>query len=160
MSRLDSVVNWPEAARVAGYDPTALASQVKVTPRHLRRYFWAVFDKAPENLLGELRIWDATQLLCESLFSVKEVKGRLHFKSSSHFFRRFRQFHGCTPLEFVQIHVDRIEKERLHIAQLMSYPSGNEDQPPNRLTRPWISGVEVLFQKITPKSAIRRAYEN
>ncbi len=91
--------NWIDLARASGYTTADLAGRTGVSPRTLRRHFIHSFRRPPQEWIDELRLWDAAKLACEG-HQIKEIAWILKFKSVSHFCRRFKQYHGCTPSEF------------------------------------------------------------
>lgn len=100
MRRLDRIEDWADRARQAKYDAGDLANVCTVSSTTLRRYFNLVYGRPPQDWLNELRIWHAMELLCDGL-GVKEVASQLNFGGSSHLCHRFKEYHGCTPMECV-----------------------------------------------------------
>jgi AraC-like DNA-binding protein len=88
---------------LAAYDERKLAAQRQITLRQLQRQFHRELGRTPEAWLIELRMLDARQLLLEAR-QIKEVPFRLGVKHGSHFFRKFKETYGMTPLQFVRRH--------------------------------------------------------
>lgn len=136
-SHLDLIQDWPTRARSARYSCATLAGKCCVSDRHLRRYILQEFGRTPHDLLSQLRLWDAARLLCEGN-RIKEVTFDLGFDNSANFCRAFKEYHGCTPSEFV-----RFAQQRQRDFLEMSAGLGIEN--PAHPPLPWSRAEFVLF---------------
>lgn len=112
MRRLDRIVDWSKAAVTAKYNAERLARLQVVSLSQLRRYFLRRFGKPPQFWLDEMRLCRALKVLFEGA-SVKEAAFELAFCHPSHFCRKFKAYHGCTPGEFIRIESKRQRKALL-----------------------------------------------
>jgi AraC-like DNA-binding protein len=106
MSRLDIIRNWPQLAAEARYNSVLLAQLCGVSGSQLRRYFAAKFSLTPCDWMRELRLWRAARLLCSGR-TLKEVVWELSYSDKSLLCRQFKEYHGCSPSEFVRLYGDR-----------------------------------------------------
>ena len=102
--------DWVVMARAAKYQIQALATQCHCSLRQLERHFEQCQCQPPEAWLLEVRLWEAARFLIEGQ-APKETSDNAGFKDVSHFYHAFKQYHGCTPLEFLGIYRQR-ELER------------------------------------------------
>jgi AraC-like DNA-binding protein len=146
-SRLDAITDWVEMAKFTRYESAGLAKLCLVSPSQLRRYFMATLGKSPQRWLNELRLWHGAALLCSGL-PLKQVAYELNFADQSHFCHRFKEYHGCTPFEFVLLYRQR-EKERIEWMRdcLSGNPNGEQQSPP-----PWEVAERNLCHKRSASS--------
>ncbi|HKO90483.1 MAG TPA: helix-turn-helix transcriptional regulator [Polyangiaceae bacterium] len=78
------------------YSSRALASALKMTPRHLQRIFAVAVGRTPQAWLSERRLHAARQLLLTAR-TVKEVAYALGFGSASQLSRDFKSQFGVVP---------------------------------------------------------------
>ena len=102
-SRLLAINDWLTRGHKAAYDSTKLATSCQVSPSQLRRFFLAYFYRPPQEWLDELRLCNAMKVLAQGQ-QIKLVAFVFHFGSVPHFCHRFKEYHGCTPSEFQQVH--------------------------------------------------------
>ncbi|MDA1278208.1 MAG: helix-turn-helix domain-containing protein [Verrucomicrobia bacterium] len=109
--------------------------------RGLQRHFEQCHCKPPRAWLMEVKLWDAARLLEEGL-DVKEISLNCGFKDVSHFYHRFKMYHGCTPIQFFEIHQQResVRRESLRNAFL-----NEESDAAERLQQPkYARALEIL----------------
>lgn len=106
MARIDvqTLEQWADLARRAGYDQSVVARLLKVGPRQLRRYTRKVLNTSPQRWLDEQRLTRAAVML-KGNDLVKMVAFDLGFKTVSHFSNKFKARYGVSPKEY---------KERSH----------------------------------------------
>jgi len=78
-----------------------LAQLCHISSRQLERYFHEENGRTPQTWLNDMRLRQAAGLLLEG-YQVKQIAFELGFAHSSHFIRKFKRLHGCTPLTFVR----------------------------------------------------------
>ena len=74
-----------------------MADYLGITPNHLNKSVKAALGKPANQLLTELRLLYAKELLAHSDYPIKQIAIEVGFKEVSYFNRRFRQLEGCTP---------------------------------------------------------------
>lgn len=89
-------VDWPAVARELG-----------VSERSLRRKFKSLAGQTPGEFLNRRRIEQARRLLLESDAKVSDVSHALRFVNEFHFSRRFKQFTGLSPRAYRLLHRNR-----------------------------------------------------
>jgi AraC-like DNA-binding protein len=87
---------WRKRARNAGYCSERLARDLAISRRQLSRYTRTAFGRSPQDWLDHERLNEARELL-KAIRCVKEVAFELGFKTTAHFSRRFKHFHGIPP---------------------------------------------------------------
>ena len=98
---LREIQEWVEVARAAKYQIHALARLCHCSLRQLELHFARCHCKPPQAWLLEVRLWEAVRFLFEGQ-RVKEASKNAGFKGLCHFYHVFKQYHGCTPLEFLE----------------------------------------------------------
>jgi AraC-like DNA-binding protein len=111
MSALSCIDDWVCEARLAQYSARSLAKRRLVSASQLRRFFLQLFRRPPQEWLDELRLWHAMELLVQGR-STKEVASLLSFADTAHLCHRFKEYHGCTPSDFLKIHTRRIREAK------------------------------------------------
>jgi len=89
------------SALASGFDAEAIAKQLGISRRQLRRRAQLLFGMSLCAWLNEKRLSDARALL-EKHRSVKVVAFELGFKQPSHFSRKFKTCYGVPPIEFLR----------------------------------------------------------
>lgn len=100
-SRLKHSSNWKELAHESGYNVRRLARLCEVSMRQLERFLQANLGKTPHELLHEVRMQRAVELICDRT-SAKETALTLHYKSYAHFSRDFKRTYGVCPSQYCE----------------------------------------------------------
>ena len=79
----------PEIAAVAG-----------LSPFHFHRAFTRAFGKTPRQVILDMRVDEAKQLLAEGKLPLEQIAEALGFSSHSHFTSVFRAAVGTPPLRY------------------------------------------------------------
>lgn len=79
-----------------------LATAVGVSSGYLRKMFMRVYGKSTKEVLLDISMDHARQLLLRSEFSMKEVAVRSGFGAFSQFYRAFREHAGLTPSQWLE----------------------------------------------------------
>jgi AraC-like DNA-binding protein len=74
-----------------------LATEAKMSPRHLTNLCKSLFGKPPARLLLQLKLRHAEEMLRYRGLRVKEVSEALGFANPYHFSRAFRRHNGLAP---------------------------------------------------------------
>ena len=99
-TRLFSMQDWEAHFAHAHYQYAALAGELGLSRRTLRRHMTIAFQLAPHRWLEAIRLLKAAELLLRTLLSVKEVAAQLDYKQLSHFSAAFKRFHGICPSRY------------------------------------------------------------
>jgi transcriptional regulator GlxA family with amidase domain len=92
LSRLD----WGMLVAESGYRTNAVVERSGYSMRTLQRFVRERFDMSLRELVAELRLKRASELLLSGR-SVKEVALEVGYRQTSHFVRCFREKFGVTP---------------------------------------------------------------
>lgn len=98
-SRLDCINDWNELAHQVAFSAQVLAVRLRVSERHLRRYFSERFSESPQHYLNRLRLNAACQALASGE-CVKVVADLAGYKRVSHFSREFKKAFGVGPSKY------------------------------------------------------------
>lgn len=80
----------------------ALAAEVGMSARQLRRKLRSLIGEAPNELIRRFRLERAASLLRHGTGNVKEIAFAVGFKSTSRFREAFREVYGVTPSIFAE----------------------------------------------------------
>ena len=130
-SQLERITDWAPLAHEARYRAAELAKLNHISLRQLERFFMEHFRRPPQDWLDELRLIKAAVLLVSG-HRVKEIAPTLGFSQVSHFSRRFGQYFGCRPVQFVRIHDQRLAERKKKLTAW--FP--NKAIPPDWLADP------------------------
>jgi signal transduction histidine kinase/DNA-binding response OmpR family regulator/ligand-binding sensor domain-containing protein len=89
------------------FDVIQLADKVKMDRTYLYRKFKNLIGQSPSELIRNIRLKHAAQLLAQGNFSISEITYRVGFNHPSHFARCFRNEFGQSPSEYTT----KIQKE-------------------------------------------------
>ncbi|MBI4658906.1 MAG: AraC family transcriptional regulator [Verrucomicrobia bacterium] len=143
LSQLERITDWALLAQKAHYHANELARLNRISQRQLERYFIEHFGRPPQLWLNELRLIKAAVYLASGR-RVKEVALELGFQNVSHFSRKFKDYHGCRPMQFLRIHDRRMaERKRNFAAWFPGEDIPSEWLADPTLTKPW----EQLLQR-------------
>ena len=82
--------------------------------KHISRLFLSKTKKGFNKYLNDLRLDFAAKLLCEELYSVKDVAYSSGFTDPLYFSKTFKKRFGLSPSEYARSSPDRVEKEFLY----------------------------------------------
>jgi len=95
MTRLDSIQNWTDLARENRYNCEELAAAVRVSERHLRRYFAEALGIRLHDWMIRQR-YDHAAVLLSSGAPIKEVLDHIGITDQSHVSRHFKKLFGTS----------------------------------------------------------------
>jgi len=98
--RLSIVINRVRGDLGRAWTVPEMASIIGVSAGQLRRLLTGSGHTAPQQLLQDLRLSAAAQLLADQSLRVKEITVRVGIADGSHFCRQFRRRFGVSPTEF------------------------------------------------------------
>jgi AraC-like DNA-binding protein len=113
------ITDWVEAARAAKYQPQSLAKLCHCSLRQLELHFDRCCCQPPKRWLLEVKLWEAARFMVEGQ-DPKMACQNAGFQDLSHFNRKFKEYHGCTPMEFIATFRQREFNERDQAEQMAS----------------------------------------
>ena len=79
---------------------TAMAEKMFMSERNLQIKTKALFGVSPVDLIRDVRLHQATQILCQSDVNIGQVTLLCGFNSQSYFSKCFKEKYGMTPNAF------------------------------------------------------------
>lgn len=92
--------DWQRAATQSKYRAAVFAEMLQLSPRQLLRQCQKEYHCSAKKLLIHLQMLAALELLVQTA-SLREVIVQLGFQTPASFGRRFKEYFGVTPWEFV-----------------------------------------------------------
>lgn len=92
---------WLKRAHTARSCVRALAKDLDIPERTLRRHIQSMTGQSPHDWLRRLRLGRSPSLLVEGL-KVEWIASELGYRNAKRFARAFKQFFGCTAGEFLR----------------------------------------------------------
>lgn len=83
---------------------TDIATYLILNPSYLSVFFRKATGTHLMAYLQQIRIDEAKRLLVTTSFSVTEIAFSVGFGDLTHFYRVFRKFENCTPIQFRKLH--------------------------------------------------------
>ena len=77
-----------------------IAEAAGISPRHLTRLFRLHTGQTINRYISRLRTVDAQRLLVTTGRKIVDIMNEAGFSCSTHFYRVFREYAGCTPREY------------------------------------------------------------
>lgn len=99
--RLRPVIRYMDTYYAQDITLEDLANQIGVTKYYLCRLFKEAYEHKPIDYLNKIRIKKAKEyLVMQEQVKIKEIGEAVGFKDSSYFCSKFKEYEGCSPLEF------------------------------------------------------------
>lgn len=86
-----------------------LANHLGYSYHHFRHLFKQEYGTTPNKYIISQRIHHSVILLNETSKTIKEISDECGFNNSGHFIFNFKQFFGCSPTEFRNMHDKNFE---------------------------------------------------
>lgn len=99
---IDQICRYMKAHVDSDYSLMDVAEYMQMNPAYLSRYFK---EKTGETFLEydkRLKMERAQELLWTTNMKTYEIANKLGYKSTQHFSRIFKEYNGCTPMEYRQ----------------------------------------------------------
>ena len=77
-----------------------LASSFGISETCLKNYFRGVYGRGYSELLNEIRMKKAAELILENKMKIAQISDAVGFATQSRFARAFKNYYGMAPLEF------------------------------------------------------------
>lgn len=100
LSRIDSAINDFSSDMTLQNVADLLCFSTKHTSRIIKKNYKKTFSQ----LKCEKRLFVAAELLVQSDKTILEIVAYINFPSESYFYRKFKEFFSCTPLEYKKQH--------------------------------------------------------
>ncbi|MCY9668375.1 helix-turn-helix domain-containing protein [Paenibacillus alginolyticus] len=85
-----------------------LATQFNITPNYLSTLFSKRCGVTFSRYITQIRMHKAKEILIEkTTMKIQEIANQLGYYSSSHFIKTFSEFHGSSPSQFREQHLDK-----------------------------------------------------
>ena len=88
----------------AAFDVACLAKQMHLSVSQLNRRLNILIGKPAGQLIWELRMDFAANLLAQDSISISQVALEVGFQNQGHFCRSFKRKYKCSPLQFRKKH--------------------------------------------------------
>ena len=99
--RLTPVIHYMDTHYAKDITLEDLAEQIGVTKYYLCRLFKQAYAHKPIDYLNKMRIKKAKEyLVMQEQVKIKAIGEAVGFKDASYFCSKFKEYEGCTPLEF------------------------------------------------------------
>jgi len=103
-NQLQTVIQYIENNFDSSISLDELAGVINISPQHLCRLFKQTYNMRPFEYLTYFRIKRAKELLTNSQsYSVKTIAGMVGYNDTSYFCSTFKEYEGCSPMEFRKI---------------------------------------------------------
>ncbi|RAV22387.1 AraC family transcriptional regulator [Paenibacillus contaminans] len=99
-AKLKPAVDYIEKQYANKMNLEEISSQSNMSSFHFSREFKKLFGMTPMQMVTDVRLHRAKQLLLDSNISITEVAGLIGFYDVGHFSKVFKQKNGYTPLQF------------------------------------------------------------
>lgn len=99
--RLSPVINYMDTYYQQPITLEELAGQIGVTKYYLCRIFKETYQSKPFDYLNQIRIQKAKEyLVTQEHIKIKDIAEQVGFNDTSYFCLKFKEYEGCSPLEF------------------------------------------------------------
>lgn len=82
------------------YSAGELAKKFGISETSLKNYFKGVYGRGYSELLNEIRMKKAAELIAENKMKISQVSDAVGFATQSRFARAFKKYFGVAPLEY------------------------------------------------------------
>jgi len=82
------------------FDTITLARECNISRMHLHRKLKTLLSLSPGELIRNIRLYRAADLIKENYGAVSEIAHQVGFRNVSHFAKRFKELFGETPSNF------------------------------------------------------------
>ncbi len=91
---------------------SSVAAHFHFSNNYLSGIIKKLMGKNFTDLVHEIRMVNACQLLKDTTLPVNEIAQKVGYQNSNHFYRLFKQAHGCTPAEFRKKEKTALKKQK------------------------------------------------
>ncbi len=98
--RIKQMILWIDDHIEDDISTAHIAKQCNLCVRECQRCFEKALNLSPMEYVRQKRILKAAEWLKQTDMQITEIANRLHFSSSSHFIKVFKEKVGCTPVHY------------------------------------------------------------
>lgn len=103
-NQLQAVIQYIENNYDSSISLDELSGIIQVSPQHLCRLFKKTYNMRPFEYLTHFRIKRAKELLTNpESYPIKTIAGMVGYNDTSYFCSTFREYEGCSPVDFRKI---------------------------------------------------------
>jgi transcriptional regulator GlxA family with amidase domain len=84
------------------FDTIMLSQKCNISRMHLHRKLKTLIDLSPRELMRNIRLYRAAELIKENYGAINEIAHLVGFQNVSHFAKRFKKLFGETPSKYVK----------------------------------------------------------
>jgi transcriptional regulator GlxA family with amidase domain len=84
------------------FDTFTLAQKCSISRMHLHRKLTTLINLSPRELMRNIRLYRAANLIKENYGTINEIAHLVGFQNVSHFAKRFKELFGETPSKYVK----------------------------------------------------------
>ena len=86
------------------YSAATLAKHFGISETSLKNYFQGVYGRGYGELLNEIRMKKAAELILKNSMKISEISDAVGFATQSRFAKAFKNYYGAAPLEYKRKH--------------------------------------------------------
>ena len=86
------------------YSAATLAKHFGISETSLKNYFQGVYGRGYSELLNEIRMKKAAELILKNSMKISEISDAVGFATQSRFAKAFKNYYGAAPLEYKRKH--------------------------------------------------------
>ncbi len=86
------------------YSAATLAKHFGISETSLKNYFRGVYGRGYSELLNEIRMKKAAELILKNSMKISEISDAVGFATQSRFAKAFKNYYGAAPLEYKRKH--------------------------------------------------------
>ena len=94
------------------YSAAELARQFGISETSLKNYFRGVYGRGYSELLNEIRMKQAAEMIREGKSKIAQISDAVGFATQSRFARAFKNYFGISPMEYKRMEILQKEQER------------------------------------------------
>lgn len=94
------------------YSAAELARQFGISETSLKNYFRGVYGRGYSELLNEIRMKQAAEMIREGNSKIAQISDAVGFATQSRFARAFKNYFGISPMEYKRMEILQKEQER------------------------------------------------
>ncbi|WP_170311681.1 AraC family transcriptional regulator [Vallitalea okinawensis] len=100
VNRIKHVLNYINKHYTEHINISQLCSMVQLSRGHFTKIFKHTTGKTPVEHINQVRIEHAKDLLTSTTLPIKDLSRQIGFNDEFYFTRVFKQYEGCSPLEY------------------------------------------------------------
>mgnify|MGYP001234906060 CR=1 FL=1 len=98
------------------YSAATLAKHFGISETSLKNYFRGVYGRGYSELLNEIRMKKAAELILNNSMKISQVSDGVGFATQSRFAKAFKNYYGAAPLEYKRKHNLKKDSDNLELS--------------------------------------------